>query len=156
MARSVAVDRTVGRDELLEFVRPRHHGILATTRRDGRSQLSPVTMGLDGADRIVVASYPERAKSRNARRDPRAAMCVLSDDFGGEWVQVYGRAEVLDLPDALEPLVEYYRVIAGEHPNWDEYRQAMRDQGKVLIRLMIGDWGPISRGGFPARLAGDG
>jgi hypothetical protein len=79
-------------------------------------------------------------------------MCVLSDDFGGEWIQVYGRAEVLDLPEALEPFVEYYRNIAGEHPDWDEYRQAMVDQGKVLVRMEIETWGPISRGGFPARL----
>ncbi len=156
MARSIARDRTVDRAQLLAFVRPRHQGILSTTRSDGRPQLSPVTMGVDGDGRIVVSTYPERAKARNARRDPRVSMCVLSDDFGGEWVQLDGRAEVLDLPAALEPLVEYYRTIAGEHPDWDEYRQAMTTQGKVLIRITIERWGPISRGGFPARLAADG
>ena len=153
MPRTIAEDRRVDRAEMLEFVRPRHHGILATTRRDGRPQMSPVTMGLDDADRIVVSTYPDRAKARNVRHDPVASVCVLSDDFGGEWVQVSGRAEVLDLPAALEPFVEYYRNIAGEHSDWDEYRQAMTDQGKVLIRIEIESWGPISRGGFPARLA---
>lgn len=153
MARSIATNRHVDRDELLEFVRPRHHGVLVTTRRDGRPQLSPVTMGVDGEGRIVVSTYPERAKARNLRRDPRASMCVLSDDFGGAWVQVDGTAEVLDLPDALEPLVEYYRSISGEHPDWDEYRDAMRRQGKCLVRLAIERWGPIATGGFPPRLA---
>jgi len=80
---------------------------------------------------------------------------VLSDEFGGAWVQVDGHAEVLDLPDALEPLVDYFRCISGEHPNWDEYREAMRAQGKSLIRVTIDSWGPIATGGFPARLAGE-
>ncbi len=153
MARSIATDRYVERAELLEFVRPRHHGILSTTRRDGRPQLSPVTIGVDDADRIIVSSYPDRAKARNVRINPAASVCVLSDDFDGEWVQVDGRAEVLDLPEALEPLVGYFRSIAGEHPDWDEYREAMRHQGKVAIRVEIERWGPISKGGFPARLA---
>lgn len=154
MARSTATNRYVELAELLEFVRPRHHGIVTTVRRDGRSQQSPVTMGLDDSDRVVISTYPERAKAVNARRHPQVSVLVLSDDFGGEWVQLYGVAEVLDLPEALEPLVEYYRNIAGEHPDWNEYRQAMVDQGKVLIRVEIEDWGPISKGGFPARLAG--
>jgi PPOX class probable F420-dependent enzyme len=153
MARPIATDRYVDRNELLHFVRSRHHGILSTTRRDGRSQQSPMTMGLDDSDRVVISTYPERAKTHNARRDPAVSVLVLSDDFGGEWVQLYGTAEVVDLPEALEPFVEYYRNIAGEHPDWDEYRRAMVEQGKVLIRITIDDWGPISRGGFPARLA---
>ncbi len=153
MARTIARDRVVERTELEAFIRPRHHGILVTHRRDGSLQSSPVSMGLDAGGRIVVASYPERAKSRNLLRDPRSSVCVLSDDFGGEWVQVDGTAEVIGLPDASEPLVDYSRVVAGEHPEWDEYRQAMVDQGKVLIRVTIERWGPISKGGFPARLA---
>ncbi len=155
MARTIAEDRKVDRTGMLDFVRPRHHGILATTRRDGSPQMSPVTMGLDDAGRIIVSTYPERTKAHNVRRNPAASICVLSDDFGGEWIQLYGQAEVLDLPAALEPFVEYYRNIAGEHPDWDEYRQAMLDQGKVLIRLEIESWGPISRGGFPPRLVTD-
>ena len=110
-------------------------------------------MGVDVDGRIVVSSYPERAKASNLRRNPQVSVCVLSDDFGGEWVQIDGTAEVIDLPEALDPLVEYFRVIAGEHPDWDEYRAAMIEQGKVLIRVTIDRWGPISRGGFPARLA---
>jgi PPOX class probable F420-dependent enzyme len=112
-----------------------------------------VACGVDAEGRIVVSSYPERAKSRNARRDPRVSICVLSDDFNGPYVQVDGRAEVLDLPAALEPLVEYYRVIAGEHPDWDDYRAAMRRQGKCLIRIDVERWGPVATGGFPPRLA---
>jgi PPOX class probable F420-dependent enzyme len=155
MARSVARNLEVDRQGLLDFVRPRHRAILVTTRRDGRPQLSPVTMGVDDGGRLVVSSYPGRAKVRNIRANPAVSVCVLSDDFGDEWVQVDGAGEILDLPEALEPLVEYYRNIAGEHPDWDEYRQAMIDQGKVLIRIEVDRWGPVSRGGFPARLAGD-
>ena len=153
MARSVARDREVDRDELLDFVRPRHRGILVTTRADGRPQLSPVTMGVDAEERIVVATYPERAKAANVARHGRAAALALSDDFNGPWVQVEGPAELLTLPAAVEPLVDYYRSIAGEHPDWDEYRSAMTTQGKALIRITPERWGPIATGGFPARLA---
>lgn len=150
---SIATDRYVDRAELEEFVRPRHRGVLLAFRRDGRPQCSLMTLGLDTGGRIVMSSYPDRAKSHNLRRNPSASMVVMSDSFGGEWVQVDGTAEVIDMPDALDGLVEYYRVISGEHPDWDEYRQAMADQGKSLICLTIEQWGPISKGGFPARLA---
>jgi PPOX class probable F420-dependent enzyme len=137
---------------LLDFVRPRHHGILLTTRADGTPQGSPVTMGVDDSGRIVVSTYPERAKTRNAKSNPAASVIVLSDDFGGAWVQVDGTAEVIDIPDSVEPLVEYYRSISGEHPDWDEYREAMVRQGKSIIRVTPQRWGPIATGGFPARL----
>ncbi len=153
MARTIATNTTVTREELLEFVRPRHQAILSTTRRDGRPQMSPNTLGVDDNGRLVISSYPMRAKVHNIRRNPAVSVCVLSDDFGGEWVQVDGTAEIVDLPDAVEPLVEYFRNIAGEHPDWDEYRQAMVDQGKVLIRIEIERWGPVARGGFPPELA---
>lgn len=153
MARTIATTTHVGRDELLAFVRPRHRMVLTTTRRDGSPQSSPVTAGVDAAGRIVVSTYPERAKVTNARHDPTGSALVLSDEWNGPWVQVHGRIEVLDLPDALEPLVEYFRQIAGEHPDWDEYRNAMRSQGKSLLRLTIDSWGPIATGGFPAHLA---
>jgi PPOX class probable F420-dependent enzyme len=155
MARTIATARAVSREELLDFLRPRHRALVMTTRRDGRPQASPVACGVDDEGRIVVSTYPERAKARNARRDPRVSVCVLSDDWDGPYVQVDGTAEVLDLPDAIEPLVGYFRCIAGEHPDWDEYRAAMLRQGKSLIRVTIDRWGPIATGGFPARLADD-
>jgi PPOX class probable F420-dependent enzyme len=153
MARKIATNTEVSRNELLEFIRPRHRAILATTRRDGSMQMSPNTMGVDDSGRLVISTYPHRAKVHNIRRDPTVSVCVLSDDFGDEWVQVYGSAEVIDLPQAVEPLVEYYRNIAGEHSDWDEYREAMVEQGKCLIRIDIESWGPVAQGGFPARLA---
>lgn len=148
----IATTDRVDRDALLDFVRPRHRGILSTFRSDGWPQLSPVAMGVDGDGRVVVSTYPDRAKAVNLRRDPRASVCVLSDDWDGAWVQVYGTAEVIDLPDSVEPLVEYFRSIAGEHPDWEEYREAMVRQGKSLIRVGIERWGPIASGGFPPRL----
>ncbi|MGN6608055.1 MAG: PPOX class F420-dependent oxidoreductase [Jatrophihabitans sp.] len=154
MPRSIATNSTVDLNALLDFVRPRHRMILLTTRADGSPQLSPVTGGVDAAGRIVISTYPERAKVANLRRMPRASVMVQSDDWNGPWVQVDGDAEVLDLPAALDPLVEYFRVISGEHPDWDEYRRAMVDQGKCLVRVTPTRWGPIATGGFPARLAG--
>jgi PPOX class probable F420-dependent enzyme len=115
--------------------------------------MSPVTCGLDTEGRIAISTYPARAKATNARRDPRVSVLVLSDEFDGAWVQVDGTAEVLDVPEAVEPLVEYFRVISGEHPDWDDYRAAMRRQGKSLIRVTIDRWGPIATGGFPPELA---
>jgi PPOX class probable F420-dependent enzyme len=149
----IATSDRVDKAALADFIRPRHHAILVTTRADGTPQLSPVTCGLDAEDRVVISTYPSRAKATNARRDPRASVVVLSDDWDGPWVQIDGTAEVLDLPDALEPLVEYFRVISGEHPDWDEYREAMTRQGKCLIRVTIDRWGPIATGGFPPDLA---
>ena len=103
-----------------------------------------------------MSTYPERAKTRNAKRDERVSLVVLSDDWDGPWVQVDGTAEVIDSPESVEPLVEYYRCISGEHPDWDEYRQAMVEQGKSLLRVTPTRWGPVATGGFPARLADPG
>ena len=154
MPRTIATNTAVTIDELLDFVRPRHHAIVITTRQDGRPQASPVTCGVDDEGRIVIATYPERAKTRNARRDPgHVSVLFLSDDFGGPWVQVDGTAEVLDIPAAVEPLVDYFRAISGEHPDWGEYREAMVAQGKSLLRVSPVSWGPVATGGFPARLA---
>jgi PPOX class probable F420-dependent enzyme len=151
MPRIATTDR-VSRDELLDFVRTRHHLVLVTTRTDGRPQVSPVTGGVDDAGRIAISTYPGRAKANNLRRRPAASVLVLSDEWDDAWVQVDGTAEVLDMPseEAEDGLVEYYRCIAGEHPDWDEYRAAMRRQGKSLIRITVDTWGPVATGGFPA------
>src|SRR6476646_1807363 len=98
MARTVATNTAVDRAGLLEFVRPRHHMVLLTQRADGRPQASPVTGGVDGSGRIVISTYPERAKTSNARHRPAVSVVVLSDDFGGAWVQVDGDCEVIDTP----------------------------------------------------------
>jgi PPOX class probable F420-dependent enzyme len=153
MAKKIATNDVVGREQVVDFICSRHHWILLTTRADGGVQSSPLTGGVDGEGRLVMSTYPERAKVHNLRQRPQASVCVLSNDWSGPWVQVDGRAEVLDLPAALEPLVEYFRCISGEHPDWDEYRRAMADQGKCLIRVTIDRWGPVATGGFPARLA---
>jgi PPOX class probable F420-dependent enzyme len=153
MARRIATNTPVDRAELIEFLRPRHHTILVTRRSDGSPQLSPVTCGVDSDGRVVISTYPQRAKVRNARRHPEVSLCVLSDDWDGPWVQVDGTAEVFDMPEAVEPLVEYFRCISGEHPDWDEYRDAMRKQNKSLIRVTPTRWGPLATGGFPAELA---
>ncbi|MFC3996621.1 PPOX class F420-dependent oxidoreductase [Nocardiopsis sediminis] len=153
MSPSIATNTRVSREELLDFLRPRHRAVLLTRRAGGGPQASPVTCGVDTSGRIVVSTYPERAKTRNAVRDSAVSVLVMSDDFDGPWVQVDGAAEVLDGEDAVEPLVEYFRVISGEHPDWDEYREAMRRQGKALVRITPERWGPVATGGFPARLA---
>jgi PPOX class probable F420-dependent enzyme len=167
MARRIATTTAVDLAPLLEFVRPRHRFVLITRRSDGSPQASPVAGGVDDAGRLVVATYPDRAKTRNARRDPQVSVLVLSDEWDDPWVQVDGTCEVLDAvgpqeggpqevgpqEEALDAFVEYFRTIAGEHPDWAEYRQAMVDQGKSLLRITPTRWGPVATGGFPARLA---
>ncbi|MEV0480687.1 PPOX class F420-dependent oxidoreductase [Streptomyces sp. NPDC050508] len=153
MASNIASNTSVSLDELLDFVRPRHRAILLTRRADGSPQASPLTCGVDDSGRIVVSTYPERAKTRNAKRDPRVSLVILSDEWNGPWVQIDGTAEVIDSPESVEPLVEYFRNISGEHPDWDEYRAAMVKQGKSIIRITPERWGPVATGGFPARLA---
>ena len=155
MAPKIATNTHVERDELLDFLRPRHRMVLITRRRDGSPQASPVTGGIDDSGRIVVATYPQRAKTRNARRDPEVSVLVVSDEWDDPWVQVDGTAEVVDAADDVEPFVEYFRNIAGEHSDWDEYRRAMRDQGKSLIRVTPTGWGPVATGGFPPEVARD-
>ena len=155
MPRTIATATRVERDELLEFLRPRHQMILLTTRTDGGVQGSPVTGGVDDQGRVVISTYPERAKSNNVARAGRASVVVLSDEFNGAWVQVDGEAEVLDATAgeaALDAFVAYFRNISGEHSDWDEYRQAMVDQDKSLLRITPKRWGPVATGGFPARL----
>ena len=148
---TIATNERVDRAGLLDFARTRHRLTLVTTRRDGRPQLSPVTGGVDEAGRIVISTYPDRAKAVNLRRNPAVAVLVHSDEWNGPWVQVDGTAEVLDMPsaEAEDGLVEYFRCISGEHPDWDDYREAMRRQGKSLIRIAVESWGPIATGGFP-------
>ena len=153
---TIATTTRVDRAELLEFVRPRHRMTLITTRRDGRPQVSPVTGGVDAEGRLVISTYPDRAKAVNLRRDARATVLVHSEEWNGAYVQVDGTAEVLDMPaqEAEDALVDYFRCISGEHPDWAEYRQAMRAQGKSLIRITPESWGPIATGGFPPDHAG--
>ena len=152
MPRTATADR-VDRDALLEFLRPRHQAVLLTRRRDGGAQLSPVTCGVDAEGRIVVSTYPQRAKVANARRDPAVSLCVLSPDWD-DAVGAGGRrgARCSTCREALDPLVEYYRSISGEHPDWDEYRAAMTRQGKSLLRITVTRWGPVATGGFPAEV----
>lgn len=152
MARKLATADRVSREELLEFVRPRHQVTLVTSRDDGQPQVSPVSAGVDDDGRIVISTYPQRAKSANLRKRAQCTLLVHSDDWNGPYVQVDGTAEVIDAPDSVEPLVDYFRAISGEHPDWAEYRQAMLDQNKSLIRVTVERWGPIATGGFPPEM----
>jgi len=128
-----------------EYVRTHHKAVLATLKSDGTPQLSPVTVGVDDAGRIVVSSRETAYKVRHLRRDPRLWICVLPDEFFGEWVQLEGRAEVVSLPDALPGLEDYYRRISGEHPDWDDYRSAMVRERRVLVRIELVKAGPDGR-----------
>lgn len=154
-AAHMSSDTTVDRDGLAEFLRGKHRWILSTTRADGRPQMSLVTGGMAADGRLYVSSYPERVKTRNAKRNPLVSVVVMGDEFNSAWVQVDGTATVADMPDAGDGLVEYFRSIKGDHDNWDEYRQAMADQGKSVIVIEPTRWGPISTGGFPPSLFED-
>jgi PPOX class probable F420-dependent enzyme len=134
----MAVDAASAR----EFLRSNHNAVLATTRGDGRPQLSPVTVAVDGEGRVVISTRETAMKVRHLRRDPHATLVAFTNRFYGDWVQVEGTAEVVSLPDAMDALVDYYRSVSGEHPDWDEYRQAMRDQRRVVVRFAIERAGP--------------
>src|SRR5229473_2314256 len=136
------MDRAVAQ----QFLRENHNAVLATWRRDGRLQMSPVSVGLDAAGRAIISSAKSAYKVRNLRRDPRATLCVFVEAFTGPWVQIEGTAEVVTLPEAMEPLVDYYRRRAGEHPDWDDYRRAMTADRRALIRITIERAGPDHRG----------
>jgi PPOX class probable F420-dependent enzyme len=133
-------------DTARKFIRVNHRAVLATRRRDGRPQLSPVTAGVDAEGFVVVSSRETAMKVKNLLRDPHASLCVMNDGFYGEWVQVEGTAEVVTLPAAMEGLVDYYRQISGEHPDWDEYRVAMQRERRVLVRVAPERVGPNQSG----------
>jgi PPOX class probable F420-dependent enzyme len=133
-------------EEARAFVRENHHAVLSTRRADGRPQLSPVAVALDDAGRVVISTRETAVKVTNLRRDPNVSLCVLADGFYGPWVQIDGQADVLSLPDALEPLVDYYRSVSGEHPDWDEYRAAMQQERRLVVRITIERAGPNRSG----------
>ena len=128
--------------QALAFTRKNPHAVLATMKRDGTPQLSPVLVSVDSEDRLVVSTRETARKILNVRRDLRAWLCVLNDRFFGDWAQLSGDVEVVILPEAMEALVEYYRSISGEHPDWDEYRTAMIKQRRCLIRITPTKAGP--------------
>jgi PPOX class probable F420-dependent enzyme len=128
--------------EARDFLRDNHRAVLVTHRRDGRPQTSPVLAAVDDGGRVLVSTRQAAMKTKNLERDPQASLCVLSDAFFGPWVQIDGIAEIVRGPEALDLLVDYYRRVAGEHPDWDEYRAAMEREGRVVVRISITSAGP--------------
>jgi PPOX class probable F420-dependent enzyme len=129
-----------------DFLRAHHRAVLATSRSDGRPQLSPVTCTVDDENRVLISTREMALKTRNLRRRPQASLCVFTDNFFGEWVQVEGDVEIIPLPDAMDLLVEYYRSISGEHPDWADYRAAMVRDRRVIARITISRAGPDASG----------
>jgi PPOX class probable F420-dependent enzyme len=129
-------------DEALEYVRTHHHAVLATLKKDGSPQLSPVTAGVDAEGRVVISTREPAYKVQHIRREPRVWLCVFPDAFYGRWAQVDGTAEIVELPEAMDGLISYYRDISGEHADWDDYRAAMERDQRVLIRITVAKAGP--------------
>ena len=136
----------MGHDDAREFVASNHRAVLITRRASGGLQTSPVLVGVDGEGMVVISTREAAYKTRNLRRDPTTVLCVFSDGFFGRWMQIEGAAQVVSLPEAMEGLVDYYRRISGEHPDWDDYRRAMQDQHRVLVRVSIDKVGPTRTG----------
>jgi len=136
----------VNLDVARAFLRDHHHAVLVTRRRDGSAQLSPVAVGIDGAGRAVVSTRETAMKAHNVRRDPAVSLCVLSEGFFGPWIQLDGRAAVESLPEAMDGLVAYYRSVAGEHPDWNDYRATMQQERRVLLRIDLDRAGPDRSG----------
>jgi PPOX class probable F420-dependent enzyme len=133
-------------DRARDFIRENHHAVLATRKRDGAAQLSPVLVNLDGEGRAIISSRETAIKVKNLRRDPFAQLCVMNDRFFGEWIAADGIAEVLSLPEAMDPLIDYYKRYPDENPDWDEYRERMRREKRVLIRIVLERAGPDRQG----------
>ena len=133
-------------DAARDFVRNNHRAVFTTRRANGDPQLSPVVCSVDADGRVAVSTRETALKVKNIRRDPRVSLCVLNDRFFGDWIQVDGIAEVVSLPEAMDLLVEYYRSLAGEHPDWDEYRGAMERERRVLVRVELRRAGPDRSG----------
>jgi PPOX class probable F420-dependent enzyme len=133
-------------DAARSFLATNHRGVLATRQADGSPQLSPVMAGVDSEGRVVISTRQTAYKVRNIRRDPRVWICVMNDAFFGPWIRIAGTAKIVELPEAMEPLVEYYRGISGEHSDWDEYRAAMEAERRVLLRVTITTAGPDRHG----------
>ena len=132
--------------EALEFIKANHHGVIATTRADGRTAMSPIACDVDADGRVVVSTRETAMKVKHLTRDPQVAICVLSDGFFGEWAQVEGTAEIVHLPEAMDGLVDYYRRVSGEHPDWDDYRAAMERDQRCLLRITVERVGPNRSG----------
>ncbi len=130
----------------LDFVREHHDAVLLTHKRDGSAQLSPITCDVDADGKVVVSTRETAMKVHNLRRDPRVSLCVLTHGFFGDWIQLDGTAEIVSLPDALELLVDYYRGLRGEHPDWDDYRAAMVSDQRCILRITVERAGPDASG----------
>ncbi len=137
---------TDNHDDVLEFIRHNGRAVLATQRRDGTPQLSPVLATVDASARVLVSSRETAVKTKNLRRRPHASLCILTERFFGQWHAVDGPVEVVSLPEAMELLVDYYRRAVGEHPDWDDYRAAMERERRVLLRLTVERSGPTTLG----------
>lgn len=129
-----------------EFLRVNHRAVLATNRSDGRPQLSPVLAAVADDGRVLISTREAAIKTKNVARDPHASLCVISDRFFGEWVQADGDAEVIRLPEAMDALIDYYRKISGEHPDWDDYRAAMNRDRRVILAITLTRAGPDQSG----------
>ncbi len=130
----------------LDFIRQHRRAVLATRRADGGAQMSPVLATVDAESRVVVSTREGAMKTRNLRRDPRAVLCCISERFFGEWHSIEGPVEIVSLPEAMEPLVDYYRRVSGEHPDWADYRRAMERDRRVLLRIVVERSGPTREG----------
>ena len=124
-------------DEARAFVRRNPRAVFATYRRDGRAQLTPVLVGVDEEGLLEISTSERTGKVRNVRRDPRVSLCSITDGFFGPSVQVEGTATILTLPEAMERLIDYYRRLSGEHPDWDDYRRAMVEERRCLVKITI-------------------
>ena len=133
-------------DQARAFLHDHHRAVLATRRRDGEPQLSPVTVVVDADDTVVISTRETAMKTTNLRRHPRASVCVLSDGFFGDFVQIEGPVEIVSLPEAMDGLVDYYRRASGDHPDWDDYRAAMEREQRVLVRITMERVGPQRSG----------
>lgn len=144
--RGIEYDHLMDLDKARDFTREHHWGVLATRRADGSPQLSPVLAVTDTDGNLAISSREPAYKVRNLRRDPAASYCGFTTRFFGDWLQVDGTARIVSLPEAMDGLVGYYRLAAGEHSDWDSYRASMEAERRVLIVITPERAGPDRSG----------
>ncbi|MGH7831371.1 MAG: TIGR03618 family F420-dependent PPOX class oxidoreductase [Candidatus Binatia bacterium] len=124
-----------------------HRGVLAARKRDGWPQMTLVSPAIDSEGRVIITSRETTYKVRNIRREARVSLLVFGEEFhGSKYVQIHGTAEIIPQPEAMDLLIDWHRQLRGEHPNWDEYRERMRRERRVILRIEIEKVGPNRRG----------
>ena len=128
-----------------KFLQENHRACIAVRQKDGWPQLTLVTPGIDPEGRVIITSRGTTYKVKHLRRDPRVSLLIFGEQYSGsKFVQIHGNAEIIEQAQAMDTLIYWHKQVRGEHKNWDEYREQMQNEKRVIIRVAIEKVGPQS------------